>query len=167
MNRRLYFLIPDKSHALSIVFELTRHDIDPDHIHTLANRKVRLQGLPNAKHHNRDLGHRIKDLLWKGNLALFFLALVSLLVLPLTIGLTAWLLLPAAIMAATFLGGLLFSRVPNVHLDEFRDALAHGEILLMVDAPQQRVAEIENRVHHHHPEAAVGGVGWESEVFGF
>ena len=167
MNRRLYFLIPDKSHALSVVLELTSHGVDLDHIHTLANKKVHLQGLPNAEHQNRDLGHRIEDLLWKGNLALFCLALASLMILPLTIGLTAWLLLPAGLMVATFMGGLLFSRVPNTHLDEFRDALAHGEILLIVDVPQKRVADIEDRVHHHHPEATVGGVGWESEVFGF
>jgi hypothetical protein len=167
MNRRLYFLIPDKSHALSVVLELTSHGVDLDHIHTLANKKVRLQGLPNAEHQNRDLGHRIEDLLWKGNLAMFCLALVSLLILPLIIGLTAWLLLPVGIMLATFIGGLLFSRVPNTHLDEFRDALAHGEILLMADVPQKHVANIEDRVHHHHPEATVGGVGWESEVFGF
>ena len=167
MNRRLYFLIPDKSHTLSVVLELTSHGIDLDHIHTLANKKVRLQGPPNAEHQNRDLGHRIEDLLWKGNLAMFCLALVSLLILPLIIGLTAWLLLPVGIMLATFMGGLLFSRVPNTHLDEFRDALAHGEILLMADVPQKRVANIEDRVHHHHPEATVGGVGWESEVFGF
>jgi hypothetical protein len=167
MNRRLYFLIPDKSHALSVVLELSSHGVDLDHIHTLANKKVRLQGLPNAEHQNRDLGHRIEDLLWKGNLAMFCLALVSLLILPLIIGLTAWLLLPVGIMLATFIGGLLFSRVPNTHLDEFRDALAHGKILLMADVPQKSVADIENRVHHHHPEATVGGVGWESEVFGF
>ena len=139
MNRRLYFLIPDKSHALSAVYELTRHGINLDHIHTLANKKVRLQSLPNAGHQFQDPGQRIEDLLWKTNLVIFGLALA----------------------------GLLFTRVPNVHLDEFRDALAHGEILLMVDVPQTRVAEIEELVHHHHPEATVGGVGWETEVFGF
>ena len=56
---------------------------------------------------------------------------------------------------------------PQQGLDEFRDALAHGDILLMVDLPQKRVADIEDRVHHHHPETTLGGVGWESEAFGF
>ena len=108
MNRKLYFLIPDKSHALSIVHELTSHGINLDHIHALANKKVRLQGLPNATHQNRDLSHRFEDLLWKGNLTLFCLALASLMVLPLTIGVTTWLLLPVGIMLASFFGGLLF-----------------------------------------------------------
>ena len=167
MNRRLYFLIPDKSHALSVVFELTSHGVDLDHIRALADRKVRLQGLPNARHQIQDPGHRIEGLLWKGNLVIFGLALGSLVILLFTRGLDAWLLIPVGIMLASFLGGLLFTRVPNVHLDEFRDALAHGEILLMVDIPQKYVADIEDRVHRHHPETTVGGVGWESEVFGF
>jgi|GEM_PF-3763302 len=38
--------------------------------------------------------------------------------------------------------------------------MAHGEILLMVDVPETRVADIEGRVHRHHPEVAVGGIGW-------
>jgi hypothetical protein len=70
-------------------------------------------------------------------------------------------LLPVGIMLVAFLAGLGFtSRVPNVHLGEFRDALRHAEILLMVDVPVQQVARVEDRVHRRHPEAAVGGVGW-------
>ena len=37
------------------------------------------------------------------------------------------------------------------------DALSHGEILLMIDIPSNRVLEIENFVHHKYPEAVVGG----------
>jgi hypothetical protein len=51
-----------------------------------------------------------------------------------------------------------------VHLGEFRDALAHGEVLLMVDVPRGRVSEVEDRVHRHHPEATVGGVGWSADM---
>ena len=56
--------------------------------------------------------------------------------------------------------------VPDVHLTEFTDALSHGEILLMVDVPASRVAEIEDFVHHRYPEAVVGGVSWTVEGFG-
>jgi hypothetical protein len=40
--------------------------------------------------------------------------------------------------------------VPNTHLDEFRDELAHGEILLMIDTVESRV----------------GGFGWGTKAFG-
>lgn len=68
-------------------------------------------------------------------------------------------------MARTFLGGRYFTHIPDTHLNEFRDALAHGEILLMIDVPGTRVAEIEDRVHKHRPEAAIGGVGWSTAAF--
>ena len=47
-----------------------------------------------------------------------------------------------------------------------RNMHAHGEILLMVDVTEERVADVENLVHHHHPEAAVGGVSWGTHAFG-
>jgi hypothetical protein len=53
-----------------------------------------------------------------------------------------------------------------VHLTEFTDALAHGEILLMVDVSLHRVAEIENFVHRHHPEAAISGTSWTIDALG-
>jgi len=54
--------------------------------------------------------------------------------------------------------------VPDTHLDEFRGALSHSEVLLMVDVPRQRVAEIEEIVRQQHPEATLGGAGWTIEA---
>jgi len=36
----------------------------------------------------------------------------------------------------------------------------HGEVVLMVDVPRERVHEIEHRVSPWHREAGLGGVGW-------
>ena len=167
MNRRLYFLLPDRAHALSVVNELAGSGLDLEQMHTLAGRQVSLEGLPEATTAQRhDLAHRLETLLWDGHLVVFGLALGPLLTLGIVNGLSAWLLLPLGIMLASFLTGLRFTRLPNVHLDEFRDALSHGEILLMVDVPAARVADIEHRVHRHHPEATVGGVGWGTKTLG-
>jgi hypothetical protein len=77
-----------------------------------------------------------------------------------------WSAVALFIMLATFIAGEQFVvHVPNVHLTEFTDALSHGEILLMVDVPKNRVAEIEHFVHHRYPEAVVGGVGWSIDAF--
>jgi hypothetical protein len=167
MIRRLYFLLPDRDHALSVVNELAGSGIELEQMHTLANSGVSLDGLPEATHAQRhDLAHQLETLLWDGNLVIFGLALGTALTLWIVNGLTAWLLLPLGIMLASFLAGLRFTRLPNTHLDEFRDALAHGEILLLVDVPANRVDDIENRVQRHHPEATVGGVGWSTTAFG-
>jgi len=44
--------------------------------------------------------------------------------------------------------------------------LEHGEVVLLVDVPFQRVREIEHLVAEPHPEIGVGGVGWTIEAFG-
>lgn len=167
MNRRLYFLLPDKDHALTVVDELIREGIHSERMHALGNRRTRLDGLPTStlRQTNDAAGH-LEAFLWNANLVSFALALGILLVMLVTTGWSLWLLAPAALMVTNFLAGLWFTRLPNTHLGEFRDAMSHGEILLMVDVPEKQVAEIEEHVHHHHPEAAVGGVSWGTPAFG-
>ena len=166
MNRRLYFLLPDRDHALSLVNELALNGVGDENMHALADQRIRLDELPNATSRQKhDTARRVETILWNANLALFTLAFGGFITLLILVGLSGWLLLCIAIMVATFLAGLSFTRTPNTHLDEFRDALAHGEILLMVDTPASRVADIEDRVHRHHPEAAIGGVGWGTGAF--
>lgn len=98
--------------------------------------------------------------LWNGNLLLLFVALLVLL-LFLILDLVVWAVVPLIVMVVTFGEGIWFtSKIPNAHLDQFSDALKHGEILVMVDVPKSRVAVIEHKIHTRHPEAAVGGVGW-------
>lgn len=167
MDRRLYFLIPDRQHALAVVDELVEHGINHEQMHALADKRTRLDGLPRASiRQKNDPAQRVEKIFWNANLACFALALISLIVLPVLYGLGWWLLIPVAVMVANFMIGLHFTNLPNTHLGEFRDALAHGEILLMVDVPESRVAQVENDIHQHHPEATVSGAGWSTQAFG-
>ena len=167
MNRRLYFLIPDRTHALTVVDELAQEGIGTENMHALSGQSRQLDGLPgpSLRQYN-DAASHLESLLWTANLISFVAALGIFFVLLVTTGWSVWLLVPAAIMMANFLAGLRFTRLPNTHLDEFRDAMAHGEILLMVDVPERQVASIENLVHQRHPEATVGGVSWGTPAFG-
>ena len=166
MKRRLYFLLPDLDHTRAVVEELQQRDIDRRHLHVLAAGNTDLGGLPAASPaQRRDVGRRLERGLWYGNLALFTLALLALIVLVAGGVAWGWWLLPLAVMIGTYEAGWQFvHRVPNVHLDEFHDALEHGEILLMVDVEPRRVAEIGALVHRHHPEAVPGGVGWSTDL---
>jgi hypothetical protein len=162
MKRRLYFLLPDAEHARVVVNELEARGIGRNFMHAIAGRGGDVNGLPVASRMQRkDLGARIEHYLWGGNLALFFLALIALVVFALLPLSWWWLLLPAGIMLVSFLTGLEFvMHTPNVHLAEFQSAMRHREILLMIDVPAGQVAEVEEMVHRHHPEAITGGVGW-------
>jgi hypothetical protein len=160
MNLRLFFLFPDREHALRAVNDLGRNGLDTDCIHTLARPGVSLHGLPESNRRQRaDAAGRIEFWAWRANLAVFFLAALALALMVFQqAGL--WLLLPLMVMVVSFVLGERFTHIPNTHLDEFRDALEHGEILLMIDTPTQRVDEIEYRMHRHHPEAVPGGSSW-------
>lgn len=165
MRRRLYFVLPDSHVTATIVDELRGAGIDPRHI-AIASRdpaRVRIADV-HVQDATTDPGERLERIMWDLNLAVFFVALLALVAMLGTLGLTPWLGIPVAVMLACFIAGLRFTHVPNTHLCEFAAALRHGERVLMVSVPRGRVAEIENLVHRHHPDAAVGGVGWSSDL---
>ena len=166
MLRRLFFLFPDTDHAQCVVDELMDRDIPERRMHAIA-RGVDLGSLPRASERQKsDTKFRLEWFIWNTNLTLFFVALFVL-IASLALASVLWAALSLLVMLLTFIAGERFAvKVPDVHLSEFTDALAHGEVLLMVDVPAHRVAEIEGYVHHHHPEAAVGGVSWTIDAFG-
>jgi hypothetical protein len=166
MKRRLYFLLPDTEHARAVVNELEARGIERKFVHAIAGRGVDVNDLPVASRRQRnDPGARIEHYLWGGNLVLFFLALIALVMLAVSSVSWWWLLLPAGIMLVSFLTGLEFViHTPNVHLAEFQSAMQHREILLMIDVPAGQVAEVEATVHRRHPEAIAGGVGWSADA---
>ena len=166
MLRRLFFLFPDELHAQRVVNQLVSLDIPKRRIHAIA-RSVELKTLPQAtQRQKKDTAFRIERFLWSANLVVFTLAL-AVLVIALVAGEFNWAMISLSIMAVTFIAGEQFVvHVPSVHLTEFTDALSHGEVLLMIDIPSNRVVEIEDFVHHKYPEAAVGGVSWSMEAFG-
>lgn len=165
MSRRLFFLFPDTEHAQHVVDELVNKGISPRHMHTIANG-VDLGNLPEAtERQKKDVKFRLEWFIWNTNLVLFAAAVFAL-VASLVAGSIVWALVSVLIMALTFLAGERFAvKIPDVQLTEFTDALSHGEVLLMIDVPKHQVAEIEDHVHHRHPEASVGGVGWTINAF--
>ena len=166
MNQRLYFLLPDREHTLGIVNELVEHGFDSQQMHTLAGKGLSTEGLPRSNAMLRgDAAGRLEFWGWRSNLALFFISALAL-VTMLFMNAGMWMLLPLGLMIATFLLGERFTRLPNVHLSEFADAMKHGEILLMVDASTEQTNEVEHCVQDRHPEAVACGSSWNVPVLG-
>ena len=164
-HRRLYFIVPDEPQAVRIVADLKTVGVDRQHIHAIAGKGTTLEKLPVAnERQRRDAVWRLQQILWLGNLVLFVLGAIGLIVSVLQGSLTGAILSFAA-MALTLTAGFLFAtRVPDTHLDEFRGVLSHSEVLLMVDVPPQQVADIEELIRRRHPEATAGGTGWTIEA---
>jgi len=166
MYRRIYLLLPDEEHARKLVDELPDLGVPENRVHAITREGTTLKHLPAASEsQRRDRGGWLERLLWNTNLAVFGLALLGL-VAALYGGSTGWAAVMVAVMIGTFVAGLLFTYVPNVHLRDLQPALNHGEVLLMVDVPKGQVHEVEERARRHHPEAVVGGVGWTSNALG-
>ena len=134
MKRRLYFLLPDVDHANQVIGELLLDGIPQKRIHTLSDNVQDVERLPQSIKHKKFDTHFFSEwLIWRSNLVLFFMAFIALVYL-MSLKPNMWFTIPVAIMTFTFVGGLIFAeRVPNVHVEEFKSALAHGEILLMVE----------------------------------
>jgi len=166
MKRRLYYLLPETSHAVALVNDLHKQGVKKRHMHAIANNKIDLSDLPMVNTRQRkDMGKKVKPWLWDADLFLFFIALVSLLLMAIQ-QVPGWtLIIPISIMALTFaLGHYFIKHIPNDHLDEFCNAMKHREILLMIDVPRDRIWELQQWIKHHHPDAVAGGVGWTSEA---
>ena len=167
MKRRLYFLFPDAGHVRTAVDDMIGLGIDAAQMHAVARRDIDLGGLPAATRRQRhDALARIENLLWNGNLALFGVGVIVLAVAGLS-GYSQVALAAIAVMIATVAGGAWFAiRIPHVHLDEFHEALHHGDILLMVDVSRDCVEDVEMVMQNRHPEAVTGGSGWTPNLFG-
>lgn len=161
MKRRLYYLLPDSSDVEKLVDDLEGTAISKQAVHAVAKNKLHLNSIDDvhmATENDRD--YFVEWFLWRINLALFFVALFAFVAI-LIWNPGIWLILPLVVMIGTFVSGLLFVlRLPNVHLNEFRPALQHGEVLLMIDVPASDVKRVDQFVHRKHPEVVTGGVCW-------
>jgi hypothetical protein len=159
--RRLYFLVPDVRSAKAIVDELLLKRVEWRHIHVIAGKDVPLEELPQAHlAQTSDLLPALARGSAAGGVTGMLAGLVAMVFPPagLTIAGGAVVLLT---LAGAGFGAWMASMVgvdlPNTRLKRFEDAIAAGELLMIVDVPLQRVEEIEAVVKSHHPEADVQG----------
>lgn len=162
MRRRLYFLLPKIEVVRQVVDELLLARIDEGHIHVLAKDGTPMDGLPEANIFQKsDLIHGMGLGMAFGGLTGFVSAMIAMAFteggLPLGIGGLLTMTIGGALMGI-WASGMIASDVPNSHLKAYEAAIRSGDILIMVDAPKNRVKEITELVKSHHPEADVKGV---------
>jgi hypothetical protein len=166
MYFRLYFLLPDEQHAQAAMNSLRSAAIDERKIRAHKRHKPSSDMADQASWQRLDPAERVEKIAWRADLAIFFLALLLVCIAWWQASVT-FAVVGLLIMAACFLLGNFFAEyIPRVHLREFEHALSHGEVLLMVDVPHERVAEIEGRIHREHPAAIAGGSSWTIQSLG-
>ncbi|MFN3297177.1 DUF1269 domain-containing protein [Caldimonas sp.] len=163
MRRRIYWLLPDLASARRTMDDLLLARIAEPHIHFVAREDVDMSGLHAAN------VLQTSDVLRAAQLGLVIGGVVGTVA-----GLAVAIFFPivgdspqwgvAAVLAV--LGGLFGAwaasmigiSAPSHRLERFQPAIEQGQILLMVDVPRSRVAEIEARLQALHPEAHLEGV---------
>ena len=161
MRRRLYFVLPDVESAKHTADDLLLARVDDRHMRFLSRRGTALEPLHEAGYLDKtDAVHGAIVGLTLGGM---FGALVGALVVayppegmnPELVAVLIGMLGGAAfgVLVASMVG----AAVPNSRLKQFHADLEAGRVLLMVDVPFRRAAEIIELVASRHPEAVPRG----------
>jgi hypothetical protein len=158
--RRIYFLVPDFEVTRTIVDELLLERIEERHIHVLAKRGVPLDQLPECTFLEKtDFLPALEQGLALGGATGLIGGLVAM-SLPTGLVLGGGAVLGIA-LAGAGVGGLLSSMVGigigSRRIEQFREAVDNGQLLVMVDVPRARIEEVEAIIKSHHPEAECEG----------
>jgi len=161
MFRRLNFLLPNAQLAQKVVNELSSLGVKSRYIHAYAKQNFPIASLnPATENQVNDEAREIEKIFWNGNLFIFFLFLFVLIVALSTQQFMLALLSLAAMIISFAAGNFFAQHIPHTHFNEFKQALNHNELLLMVDVPDEKVSYIENNIHRHHPAAIECGSSW-------
>jgi len=161
MFRRLHFLLPNQQLAKAVVEELNSLGINDQQIHAYAEHNLSVGQLPPVtKNQKHDKILQVENLLWKGNLTLFFLLLAVCLVSLVVANYTLALICTSLMLISFAIGTFFAQHIPHVHLYQFANALSHNELMLMVDVDEEKLEMVEKNIHRHHPAVVEGGSTW-------
>lgn len=160
MSKRLYFLAPELSTCQTMLNELKALGIKESHIHVIGKQAIPLQGLHKASVlETTEFKHGIEEGLGVGGVAGLLGGLVAVTFPPAGLVLGGGALLATTLAGAglgALVSGLIAKDIPNRQLMSFQDAIASGQLLLIIDVPKTQVDDVMELVRNHHPEAEIG-----------
>jgi hypothetical protein len=160
--RRLYFLLPDTESAKKIVDELLLARVEERHIHLIAKDHSELikEHLPEASLlQESDFVPALERGVAVGG-ATGLVAGIAALLLPTGLIIGGGALLATSLFGAgagAWISSMIGISAPNSRLKRFEEAIAEGQLLMLVDVTKARAEEVSELVKSHHPEAHVEG----------
>jgi hypothetical protein len=162
MRRRLYFVLPDLGSAIRTGNDLLLARVEDRYMHFLAKRGMSLGELHEANYFQKsDLRHSMQIGFILGGCLGFVVGIYIYLTPPEGANLQLVTILIATVVGALFgawAASMIGISTPNTALKRFEAEIGEGRVLLMVDVPKDRVAEIQELVHRSHPEASDHGL---------
>ncbi|HEU4441506.1 MAG TPA: DUF1269 domain-containing protein [Burkholderiales bacterium] len=161
MRRRLYFLLPDVESAKRTADDLLLARVDDRHMRFLSRRGTALEPLHEAGYLDKT------DMIHGAAVGLALGGIIGVLVGALVVAYPPEGMRPqlVAVLIGMLVGAplgawvasMVGAAVPNSRLRQFHADLEAGRVLMMVDVPFRRVAEISALVASRHPEAVPRG----------
>jgi hypothetical protein len=169
MRRRLYFMLPDIAHARAMLDELLLARVEERHMHFCAKEGTLPADMPEANFlQQTDIIHGVGIGAIIGAISGLIAGLLLLMFPPDGLELRVAALVIAALCGALFgswASGMAAAAIPSSRLVPFREDIARGQVLLIIDLPLRRVTEIEELILRRHPEVNFGGVEPHIPVF--
>lgn len=162
MRRRIYWLLPDVASARRTMDDLLLARIDEGHIHFVAREETDMTGLhPANLLQTSDVVRAAQLGLVVGGATGAIAGVLGVLGFSLTGDAPHWGVAAVLAVVGAPLGAWAASMigvsVPSQRLRRFSAAIEAGQLVLMVDVPRGRVAEIEALLATAHPEGHFEG----------
>lgn len=162
MRHRTYWLLPDIASARRTMDDLLLARIDESHIHFVGREDADITGLHPANIlQTSDVVRAAQLGLVVGAATGAVAGVAAVLLFSLSGDAPHWGL--AAVLAivgapiGAWAASMIGVSVPSKRLERFTGAIEAGQLLLMVDVPRSRVAEIETLLGERHPEGHFEG----------
>ena len=162
MKRRLYVVLPDLASAITTANDLLMARVEDRHMHFLGKRGMSMGVLHEASVLQKsDVRHALFLGCGLGALGGMLLGVY------LKLNPIGDFTFDAGTFLLSMLGGTAFGAwtstliglsTPNTALARFEPDIEAGKILLMVDVPEHKVEEVQEKLRQRHPEAAEGGL---------
>ncbi|MGK2914048.1 MAG: DUF1269 domain-containing protein [Porticoccaceae bacterium] len=160
--KRIYFLLPGLAIAKQIVDELLRQGVPEKHIHIIANQDLALEAIPEAGLLQKsDFIPAVERGVAIGGASGVIAGLIGLSIPGFGAVLGGGALLATALAGAgigSLLGSMVSLDVPNTRHKAFQEAIEEGQILMLVDVPDDQVDFVSTTVLRYHPEATLENV---------
>ncbi len=159
--QRLCFLSPDVDHARYAIDVLREEGVPDAHLYVVANHDVTMEGLPDAGPENDDFLPAYERGLALGGVGGLLAGLMVMAFPPAGVAVGGGALLLVTLFGAGFGGlltGLAGASFPSSRLEQFRDAIDAGRLLIMADVPDELVDTCKAVVHAIDPSIDIVGI---------
>ena len=163
MRRRIYWLLPDVASARRTMDDMLLARVEERHMHFVAREDIDVSGLHAASVlQTSDVVRAAQMGVLLGAVLGALAGLLLAWTFPLIEGPPQWGLVVLLAIVGSGFGAWASSMIgvstPSQRLRRFESKIGQGHILLMLDVPRGRVAEIEARLQALHPEAHLEGI---------